>query len=268
MDLNDKVAIVTGSGRGIGRAIAEEMARYGASVVVSDLDAVAVARVAAEIGADYPDVAIDSIALNVTDDESVANMTSRAIDHFGRIDILVNNAGIIGAPGWEQREDPDETDWDQIYEVNVKGIARASDSVADAMKSRRYGKIVNIASVAGRQGSPRNTPYNVSKSGVISLTQAYALALAPFNINVNAICPGLLWTPMWERIATRTINLDDSLEGTTPRQAFEQFVAQSIPLRREQTPQDIGRLAVFLASDLSLNITGQSINVNGGSRMD
>ena len=140
--------------------------------------------------------------------------------------------------------------------------------MAEAMKGRRYGKIVNIASVAGRQGSPRNTPYNASKSGVISITQAYALALAPFDINVNAICPGLLWTPMWERIATRTINLNDSLEGSTPREAFEQFVAQSIPLGREQTPQDIGRLAVFLASDLALNITGQSINVNGGSRMD
>ena len=268
MELNEKVAIVTGSGRGIGRAIAEELARYGASVVVSDLDGDAVAQVAAEIGADHPDVTVDSAALDVTDDESVANMTKQVIDRFGRIDILVNNAGIIGAPGWEQREEPAETDWDQIYEVNVKGIARASDSVAGAMKTRRYGKIVNIASVAGRQGSPRNTPYHVSKSGVISLTQAYALALAPFNINVNAICPGLLWTPMWERIATRTINLDDSLEGTTPREAFEQFVARSIPLGREQTPQDIGRLAVFLASELAMNITGQAINVNGGSRMD
>ena len=268
MDLNDKVAIITGSGRGIGRAIAEEMARYGASVVVSDLDNDDVARVAAEIGADHPGVTVDSIALDVTNDESVANMTGQVVDRFGRIDILVNNAGIIGAPGWEEREEPAEADWDQIYAVNVKGIARVSNSVAEAMKGRRYGKIVNIASVAGRQGSPRNTPYNASKSGVISITQAYALALAPFDINVNAICPGLLWTPMWERIATRTINLNDSLEGSTPREAFEQFVAQSIPLGREQTPQDIGRLAVFLASDLALNITGQSINVNGGSRMD
>jgi meso-butanediol dehydrogenase/(S,S)-butanediol dehydrogenase/diacetyl reductase len=268
MDLNDKVAIVTGSGRGIGRAIAEEMARYGASVVISDLDEDAIAQVAADIGGDHPDVDVHSVPLNVTDDESVANMTANVINRFGRIDILVNNAGIIGAPGWEQREEPAEADWDQIYEVNVKGIARVTDSLADAMKTRRYGKIVNIASVAGRQGSPRNTPYNASKSGVISLTQAYALGLAPFNINVNAICPGLLWTPMWERIATRTINLNDRMEGTTPRQAFEQFVAQSIPLGREQTPQDIGRLAVFLASDLALNITGQAINVNGGSGMN
>ncbi len=268
MDLNDKVAIVTGSGRGIGRAIAEEMARYGASVVVSDLDGDAVARTAAEIRADFPHVAVDSSALDVTDDDSVANMTAQVIDRFGRIDILVNNAGIIGAPGWENREQPAEIDWDRIYEVNVKGIARVSDCVAESMKTKRYGKIVNIASVAGRQGSMRNPPYNASKSGVISLTQAYALGLAPFNINVNAICPGLLWTPMWERIATRTINLNDSMEGMTPREAFEQFVAQSIPLGREQTPRDIGRLAVFLASDLAMNITGQAINVNGGSGMN
>ena len=268
MDLNGKVAVVTGSGRGIGRAIAEEMARYGASVVISDLGGDAVAQVASEIGLDYPEVTVDSASLDVTDDESVANMAAQVVDQFGRIDILVNNAGIIAAPGWENRKEPDETDWDQIYEVNVKGIARVSDSVAEAMKTKRYGKIVNIASVAGRQGSPRNMPYNASKSGVISLTQAYALALAPFNVNVNAICPGLLWTPMWERIATRTINLDDSLEDFTPREAFEQFVAQTIPLGREQTPQDIGRLAVFLASDLAMNITGQAINVNGGSGMN
>ena len=127
---------------------------------------------------------------------------------------------------------------------------------------------MNIASGAGRQGGPGNPPYNVSKAGVISITQSYALELAPFNINVNAICPGLLWTPMWDRIATRNINMDDDLSGLTPRRAFEKVVEARIPLGREQTPEDIGNLAVFLASDLALNITGQSINVNGGSRMD
>ena len=268
MELNDRVAIVTGAERGIGRAIAERMAAYGASVVVGDLDADNAANTASEIRAEYTGVAVESTDVDVTERDSVARMASEAIARFGRIDILVNNAGIIGAPGWEQRDRPDESDWDQIYEVNVKGVANASDIVAEYMKPNSYGKIVNIASGAGRQGGPGNPPYNVSKAGVISITQSYALELAPFNINVNAICPGLLWTPMWDRIATRNINMDDDLSGLTPRKAFERMVADRIPLGREQTPEDIGNLAVFLASDLAINITGQSINVNGGSRMD
>ena len=142
-----------------------------------------------------------------------------------------------------------------------------SDAAAEFMKPRRYGKIVNIASVAGRQGGPGNPPYNVSKAGVISLTQAYALGLAPHNINVNAICPGSLWTHMYNRILTRAKNLDDSLGELSTKEIFDRS-AERMPLGREQTPEDIGNLSVFLASDLSLNITGQSINVTGGSRMD
>ena len=268
MDLNDRVAIVTGAGRGIGRAIAEKMAAYGASVVVADLDSENAAIAASEIREARSGIEVESTDVDVTDQDSVARMASWTADRFGKIDILVNNAGIIGAQGWEQRDRPDESDWDQIYSVNVKGVANATDIVAGYMKPNNYGKIVNIASGAGRQGSPGNPPYNVSKAGVISLTQAYALEFAPFNINVNAICPGLLWTPMWDRIATRNIKMDDELSGLTPRRAFEKVVANRIPLGREQTPEDIGNLAVFLASDLALNITGQSINVNGGSRMD
>lgn len=268
MDLNDRVAIVTGARRGIGRAIAERMAAYGASVLVADLNREDAAGAASEIREAHPNAEVESTEVDVTNRESAARMASTAADRFGKIDILVNNAGIIGAPGWERRDRPDDSDWNQIYAVNVKGVATASDVVAEYMKPNSYGKIVNIASGAGRQGGPGNPPYNVSKAGVISLTQAYALELAPYNINVNAICPGLLWTPMWNRIATRNINMDGELGDLTPRQAFEKVVADRIPLGREQTPEDIGNLAVFLASDLAMNITGQSINVNGGSRMD
>jgi NAD(P)-dependent dehydrogenase (short-subunit alcohol dehydrogenase family) len=134
------------------------------------------------------------------------------------------------------------------------------------MVGRRYGKIVNIASIAGRRGSDRNPPYNVSKAGVISLTQGQSLELASHNINVNAICPGLLWTPMWERITARNA-MSPNPEGKTQRELFEDYVASSTPLGREQTPEDIGNLAAFLASDFSENITGQAINVSGGSHM-
>ena len=134
--------------------------------------------------------------IDVTSQESV----DAVIAEFGRIDILVNNSGIIGARGWEERDEFTWDDWDQIFEVNVKGIVRVTNAVIVHMKPRRHGRIVNIASVAGRIATGTSAPYSVSKSGVIILTQDQALALAPFDITVNSICPSLLWTPMWERI--------------------------------------------------------------------
>ena len=268
MDLNSKVAVVTGSARGIGRAISDKMAAYGATVVVCDLDIDNVNRTVSELRDGHPNTEFGAFEVDVTQRDSLDRLAAGVVESFGRIDILVNNAGIIGAAGWENRDRPNEDDWDQIYAINVKGVAKASDAAAEYMKERRYGKIVNIASVAGRQGAPGNPAYNASKAGVISLTQAYALGLAPFNINVNAICPGSLWTSMWERIAVRNLNLDDSSPDITPREHFEQSIEARMPLGREQTPEDIANLAVFLASDLSLNITGQAINVTGGSRMD
>ena len=122
--------------------------------------------------------------------------------------------------------------------------------------------------MAGRQGNYDNPPYGISKAGVISFTQAYAVLLAPFNVNVNAICPGLLWTPMWEKISLRRSSLPQNTEGLSPRELFDRTVEERIPLGREQTPEDVGNLAVFLASEASRNITGQSINVDGGSRMN
>ena len=266
MDVSGKKALVTGGGRGIGRGIALALARNGADVAVADLNTEAAASVAAEVG----ELGRRGHALNmdVTDQASVDEAVRNVISEFGDIDILANNAGIIAAPGWEERDSSNEADWDMIYEVNVKGIVRVTEAVSPHMIQRGYGKIVNIASGAGRQGSADNPPYNASKAAVISYTQSSALELAPHNINVNAICPGLLWTPMWGRIASRTVLWREDLAGLSPREAFEKIVKERIPLGREQTPDDIGHLAAFLASDASRNITGQSINVNGGSRMN
>lgn len=265
MDVTGRVAIVTGSGRGIGRGISLVLAKNGADVVVADLNIENARKVAAEVA----EMGRQSMPLNldVTDQESADTVATQIVDRFGRIDILVNNAGVIGAPGWEDREKPNEEDWDLILEVNVRGVAKVTDAVTPYMKEKSYGKIVNIASIAGREGSPRNPPYNVSKTGVISLTQSQALELAPHNINVNAICPGLLWTPMFERILNRP-TMAPNLEELPPREAFEKYVETKIPLGREQTPEDMGNLAAFLCSEFAKNITGQSINVSGGFFMN
>ena len=262
MDVTGKVAIVTGGGRGIGRGISLALAANGADVVVADIvldDAKSVQAEVAGMGRRSSALHVD-----VTDRGSVQGMVSDAVSEYG----LVNNAGIIGAPGWQDRDETNEADWDMIYAVNVKGMATVTDAAAPHMKEQRYGKVINIASVAGRQGNYDNPPYGVSKAGVISFTQAYAVLLAPFNVNVNAICPGLLWTPMWEKISFRRSSLSTNTEGLTPRELFDRTVEQRIPLNREQTPGDIGNLAAFLASEASKNITGQSINVDGGSRMN
>lgn len=265
MDLNDRVALVTGGGRGIGRGIAAALARYGAHVVAADINEDDAAETAAGIAGQGRKAR--GVRIDVTSQESVDAAVESVIGEFGRVDILANNAGIIAARGWEERDEFTWEDWDQIFEVNVKGIVRVTNAVVEHMKPRRYGRIVNIASVAGRGATGTSAPYSVSKSGVIILTQDQALALAPWDITVNSICPSLLWTPMWERISQRWTR-NPKYEGLTPRQIFDEVVKDRIPLGREQTPEDIGNLAAFLASDLAKNITGQAINVSGGSHMN
>lgn len=265
MDITNKVAVVTGGGRAIGRGISLTLARNGADLAVGDIHLGNAQKVAQEVARlDRRSLALH---LDVTDQGSTERMVREIIDHFGRIDILVNNAGVVGAEGWEEREKPNEADWDSVFEVNVKGIARVTDAVARHMKTRRYGKIINIASISGRQGNPRNPPYNVSKAGVVNLTQSQSLELAADNINVNAICPGLLWTPIWERIVNRP-TMTPNPEGKSGRELFLDYVQATTPLGREQTPEDIGNLAAFLASDYAGNITGQSINLSGGFFMN
>ena len=265
MDVTGKVALVTGGGRGIGRGIALALAENGGDVAVADINDRDAERVAAE--AEEMGRSSTACHVDVTDQGSVEQMARAVVERFGRIDILVNNAGVVAAAGWESRETVTQEDWDVIFAVNVEGVARVTEVVSRHMKERRYGKIVNIASVAGRQGTLTSLPYGASKAGVINLTQATALNLAPFDINVNAICPGLLWTPMWQRIGARFGLVEKEVEGLEPREVFDHYVKARTPLGREQTPSDIGNLATFLASDYARNITGQAINVNGGSHM-
>ncbi len=268
-DLSGKVALVTGAGRGIGRGISLALAEQGADIAVADLLTDNAERVSDEArGLGRRAVAL---SVDVTDRQSIADAVSEALRRLGRIDILVNNAGIIGARDLWGRDTPSDEDWSETFAVNVRGIVMATEAVEPHMIERGSGRIINIASIAGRQGSPEIPHYSTSKAAVISWTQSSALQLAKHRITVNAICPGLLWTPMWEAIAQRRSRIGSQqadVKGMPGRDLFERIVASTMPMRREQTPEDIGKLAAFLASDDAKNITGQAINVDGGIRMN
>jgi NAD(P)-dependent dehydrogenase (short-subunit alcohol dehydrogenase family) len=264
MRLQGKTAIVTGAGSGIGRAIALCLAREGADVVLPDIKLPGAKAVAAEV-ARLGRRAV-AVKTDVSKAAQVAAMVRRAFKTFGKVDILVNNAGIpapIGLPFTKNVE----RDWDRVYQVNVKAIFLCCKAVAPHMIARKSGKIVNIASIAGQLGAATSPPYSVSKGGVITLTRVLARDLAPHGINVNAICPGLLWTPLWEYIGAGMIKNVAALKGKNPREVFEMRVREWVPLQREQTPEDIGHAIAFLASEEARNITGQALNVDGGIYM-
>ncbi len=265
MDVSDRVAVVVGGGGGIGRGIALVLASYGADVVVADLNLESAKEVAGEV--ERLGRRSHASVVDVVDQTSVDDMVQDVMGRFGRIDILVNGAGIIGGPGWEDRQQSDEEDWDLIYAVNARGAARVTDAVSPHMKEKRYGKIVNIGSTAARRGEAFNIMYGASKTALLSLTQAAALELAPYNINVNAIHPGEVWTPMWEKLAHHGGLSPENVEGLSLKERFDVIVQKRTPLGRPQTPEDIGNMATFLASDAARNVTGQSINVDGGGIM-
>lgn len=260
--LSGKTAIVTGGGRGIGRGIVLELAKEDCDIVIADIDLDNAEQTVAEVRALGRVATV--IEVNVAQETSVAAGVSQAIAAHGHIDIVVNNAGVVGD---HVGDEIDLRDWDMCYEVNLKGIWIMSQAVLTHFQSHGGGKIVNIASIAGRIGSPKIPHYAASKSGAISLTQSLAKEWGKYNINVNAICPGLLWTDIWRQLESG-FSGDSSGESAERRQIFDRMIATSCPLGREQTPEDVGMAVAFLASDRARNITGQALNVDGGIEMD
>lgn len=270
--LHERIAIVTGAARGIGRGIATVLSQRGAHVAVVDLDGHAAANVAEELAGGGASAM--GIAGDVTSRESMNAVVRAVLDEFGRVDVCVANAGVVGAPGLDARSEWIDEDWDATYQVNVRGLVRTAEAVVPHMKERRAGRIVNIASHAGRTPAPgagalgtATVPYSVSKSAALQWTWNLALELAPFNVTVNAVCPGTLWTPMWEKIAEARRLADPSLNQLSGRTIFDRSVKARTPLGRPQTPDDIGRAVAFFASDDARVITGQALNVNGGAVM-
>jgi NAD(P)-dependent dehydrogenase (short-subunit alcohol dehydrogenase family) len=261
MRLAGKVAVVTGGGSGIGRGIALALAREGADVAIPDIQVLNAEKVAEELkGLGRSSLAMKT---DVTSAADVKGMVDRTRDAFGKIDILVNNAGMAAPPGMPFTNNTEE-DWDRTFAVNTKSVFLTSKAIAPYFIERRAGRIINIASIAGPLSATTMPPYSVAKQGVITFTRVVAKELAPHGITVNAICPGVLWTAFWEKLAAHIAATNPAFAGMTARQVFDKRVADIVPMRCEQTPEDIGNCAAFLASDEARYITGQSINVDGG----
>ncbi len=279
MKLEGKVAIVSGGGAGIGLGITLCLAEEGADVAIVDINKETAAGAAGEVEKLGRKSLV--IVADATDSEQVNRAVRETIDAFGRIDILVNNTGGESRFYYERPGQPylEEEEWDDTVRLNLKSTMLMCRAVAPHFVKQESGKIVNIASIGGRAPSGIRagrgmggsgaafspmTSYSAAKAGVIQFTMVFALQLARYNVNVNCVCPGVLYTPMYERSVPRRIQSTPGSEGMTPREYFDKFIAPMVPLQREQTPEDIGRAVVFLVSEDARNITGQSINVDGG----
>ena len=254
MELEGQVAIVTGAGRGIGRATALELARMGAAIVVAELDRAGAERTAAEVRGLGRRATV--VPTDVTSRADLGAMAEHARAEFGRIDLLVNNAGIYRAA---LPLDVTEEHWDAVMTVNAKAVFFASQAVLPAMIAQKRGSIISLASMAGKLGSRTNLPYNASKAAVISITKSLALAHAADGIRVNCVCPGFVETDMW----TLVLREQGALLGLSPEEFSRQRLAQ-VPLGRLERPEDVANVIAFLASSRAAYLTGQAINVTGG----
>ncbi|MCB0110660.1 MAG: glucose 1-dehydrogenase [Caldilineaceae bacterium] len=252
----DKVVVITGAGRGIGRGIALRFAREGAHVVASDVipEIDDVAQEIWELGAEAVAVHCD-----VTDKSAVEALYAQAVARFGKIDISLQNAGVITIATVEAMT---EAEWDRVMMVNTKGVFLCCQAAAKQMiKQGTGGRLINTASGQARDGFIYTPHYAASKMGVVGITQSLAKELAPHKITVNAFCPGIIDTPMWE--------YNDRVWGALlgnyqPGELMAEWVDRNIPMQRVGTPEDVAGLVTFLASEDAAYITGQTINVDGG----
>jgi 3-oxoacyl-[acyl-carrier protein] reductase len=240
-DLSGQTAIVTGGATGIGEAIARRLASAGATVAVADLDTAGAATVAASLGNGS-----FAVTINIASAESVRDAVAEVLSRTGQIDILVNNAGIAGraAPLWEQTDE----DWQQILAVNLTGVFNCCRAVISPMRQRKYGRIVSIASIAGKEGNPNMTGYSATKAAVIGFTKSLAKEVATENICVNAVAPAVVRTRILDQLTEAQID----------------YMTQRIPMRRTGKPEEIAAVVHFLASPDSSFVTGQCYDASGG----
>jgi 3-oxoacyl-[acyl-carrier protein] reductase len=240
-DLTGQTAIVTGAATGIGEAIARRLAAAGAMVAVADLETEGARGVAASMGnGSFP------LQMDIAMAESVRNAVASVLTRTGRIDILVNNAGIAGraAPLWEQTDE----DWQQIIAVNLTGVFNCCRAVIQHMRERKYGRIVSIASIAGKEGNPNMTGYSATKAAVIGFTKSLAKEVATEGICVNAVAPAVVRTRILDQLTEAQID----------------YMTQRIPMRRTGKPEEIAAVVHFLASPDCSFVTGQCYDASGG----
>ena len=298
MKLKGKVALIAGGGQGIGEGISLCFSEEGADIAIADVNVDNAKKVAEK--AEAMGRKALAISADLTEEEEAQKAVRETVDFFGRIDILINNVGGVSremlmqiveqyriAPGNETLPPFmhfKSKIWDQYYLLNLKSHVLLAQAVTPYFIKQGCGKILNISSVSGRIPEARHMPYGSMKAGDISLTWSLASALAPYNVTVNCICPGLVYTPLWDRGMVMEQNLlheakaqgkelppgvlADDIDNLTPKELWlKYYVRPSTPLGREQTVEDMGRAAVFLVSDDAKNITGQVLHVDGGLAM-
>ena len=242
------MAIVTGGGRGIGRAIAARIAEAGAEVIVADIDSALAKKTAEELREECGESI--GIQVDVAQEESIEAMTKTALKEFGRVDILINNAGIIFRTRFQ---DISLEEWKSTLQVNLTGPFLCTRALLPIMKKNSYGRVVNISSSAGRSVSTLGgAHYTASKAGLLGFTRAVAKEVASFGITINAVCPGLIDTKM--------------VRDTTTKEELEAF-KNSFPIQRLGLPGEVGDLVVFLCTEKASYITGATVDINGGDLM-
>ncbi|WP_445006128.1 SDR family NAD(P)-dependent oxidoreductase [Halomonas mongoliensis] len=255
MQLNGKAALVTGGGRGIGQGIALALAEAGADVAIADRDIAIARETAARVEALGRRSA--TFQVDVSDSDSVTNLISDVVNTFNQLDIAVNNAGVISIKSIDELS---VEDWDRVMAVNAKGIFLCTQAELNVMRPRQFGRIINMASIAGKIGFPDLSHYSASKFAVIGFTNAVAKEVAKEGVTVNALCPGIVGTGMWRG--------EDGLsgrwrqQGESEAESWERHQKTLLPQGVAQTPEDMGQLVVYLAS--AEHVTGQAIAVDGG----